>query len=258
MEIHSFAELKRAKFALLNIFAMMIIFIACVVFISNSTMRRSINKEIEVIHLNFEISNLGDTSSEDTIPTFKVDDYPVTDSMFKMGINKLKAAGLASDDQIWFINDSLRETLVFDIYTDYYRVNTYHFLNDDIPEELIKKISIYTGDGQYALKENKQQALLNMQKNAPGITKNYFTSNKGFSLRDSKNKAIETYGYPDTINVINGVEKLRWNFIGDIYYYDHKIDLKAKPLAENSFGHSITMFFREERLIGMLLENDVP
>lgn len=237
---------------------MKIIIIACIVFILNSEVGHSINNDIEVIHLNFEISNSGYIHSDDTIPTFNVDDYPVTDTMFKMGINKLKAAGLASDDQIWFTNDSLRQTLVFDIYTDYYRVNTFHFLYDDIPEELIKKISIYAGDGQYTLKENKQQALLNMQKHAPGITKNYFTSNKGFSLRDSKNKAIETYGYPDTINIINGVEKLRWNFIGDIYYYDHKIDLKGKPLAENSFGHSITMFFREERLIGMILENDVP
>jgi len=46
--------------------------------------------------------------------------------------------------------------------------------------------------------------------------------------------------------------------VGDIYFYDRKIDLKGKPLAEHSFGHILTMFFREDKLIGIILENEIP
>jgi hypothetical protein len=42
--------------------------------------------------------------------------------------------------------------------------------------------------------------------------------------------------------------ELEWGFIGDTFY-DDKTD-RGKPVAENSYGHQTTMFFRNNKLIG--------
>lgn len=53
------------------------------------------------------------------------------------------------------------------------------------------------------------------------------------------------------------VEKLEWEFIGD-ESYDRKSDLKGKTLAKDSFGHQIIMYFKKDKLIGLILHNDIP
>lgn len=95
------------------------------------------------------------------------------------------------------------------------------------------------------------------------IKQSYFTSNKGFRLGDSKTKALKIYNKPDKIRKENGIEKLEWDFIGDNDLLVHlatkeKIDLKGKPVAKDSFGHKIIMYFRENRLIGLIILNEIP
>jgi len=53
------------------------------------------------------------------------------------------------------------------------------------------------------------------------------------------------------------MEELEWNFIGDVFY-DGKSDLHGKPLAKDSFGHHVIMYFKKSRLIGLILYNDIP
>ena len=35
-------------------------------------------------------------------------------------------------------------------------------------------------------------------------------------------------------------------------------ELATKPLAKNSFGHSILMYFRENKLVAHVLINEIP
>jgi hypothetical protein len=92
------------------------------------------------------------------------------------------------------------------------------------------------------------------------INQHYFTSKKGFKLGDKKEKAVKAYGYPDKCISIDNIEKCEWKFEGD-YVESEEIHPKAKtngPLAKNSFGYCVTMYFRSDILIAMILSNDIP
>src|SRR4051812_28691651 len=58
------------------------------------------------------------------------DDYPVTDEIFGSDFNQngreIKSGDIFSYDKIWFRNDSLNQTLVFELYTDNYRNIIFH------------------------------------------------------------------------------------------------------------------------------------
>jgi hypothetical protein len=53
------------------------------------------------------------------------------------------------------------------------------------------------------------------------------------------------------------VEKYEWDFVCDILH-DNKTKLKRNILAKDGFGHQITMFFRNNKLIGIIFHNDIP
>jgi len=53
------------------------------------------------------------------------------------------------------------------------------------------------------------------------------------------------------------IKKYEWDLIVDAFY-DGKTKLKRNILAENSFGHQTTMFFRNNKLIGLIFHNDIP
>lgn len=86
------------------------------------------------------------------------------------------------------------------------------------------------------------------------VDSSYFKSNKGFKLGDLRSKAIAEYGQPNLVKYNDGIEMLNWTFIGDMFY-DGKQDLKGKPLAKDSYGHQVRMYFKNEKLIGVFLHN---
>ena len=193
----------------------------------------------------------------------EVDDYQVTNEMLSQQRSddyssyKKESGETYSTDKAWFSNDSLKQTLVFELYTDYHRLTTYHFSNTDIPKALIDRINLQTKDGNIATHQQKQKDFNGFLKQATNINSYYFVSNKGLRLGDTKGKATNIYGKPDKFANSNGVEKFEWDFIGDILY-DGKTDLKGKPLAKDNFGHQVIMFFKNNKLIGQVLHNDIP
>lgn len=194
-------------------------------------------------------------SGKDSIPSFNVDNYPITNAMFKSA-NFLEKPVL-SFDGLWFSHRN--QTIAIALYTDYYRYAIFHFENKNIPPDLIDQMELHKPP------PDSDTANLNLKKNLflevfPKINKvdsSYFRTNKGFQLGDPKSKALEIYGPPDLQKMNQGTEILYWEFIGDTFY-DVKNDLKGKPLARNSFGHQIRMYFKNEKLIGLFLHNDIP
>jgi hypothetical protein len=195
----------------------------------------------------------------DTIKRFIVDDYPLRDRMFGRDINgrKIKSGNIFSMDKVWFTNDTLKQTIVVELYTDNFRGVEFHFQNNDIPKALIIRMELHTSDGELASQQLKQKNFQGFIRAATKIPRGYFTTYKNFKLGDSKQKSLRVYGVPDKKSIEDGVEVFEWDFVGDILYYG-KTDLKGKPLANDSYGHQATMMFRNNKLIAIILNNDIP
>ena len=118
-------------------------------------------------------------------------------------------------------------------------------------------MELHTDDRELATQQLKQKYFKGLISTATKTGSKYFTTNKGFKLGDSKQKAFGIYGAPDKMSTENGVEALEWNFTGDLLY-DNKTDLKGKPLAKENYGHQIIMMFRRNKLIAVVLHNDIP
>lgn len=198
----------------------------------------------------------------DSIKIFIVDDYSVTNKMLSDKKNKdfpyrIKIDQIYSYDKKWFSNDTLNQTIVFELYTDYHRKVIYHFYNKHIPNDLINLMDLHIEGGNLASENQKQNSFNGFIKKSTRINSSFFITNKGFKLGDVKQKAINCYGNPDKISKKDRIEKLEWSFIGD-ELYDEKIKLAGKPIAKNSFGYRVIMYFEDNILIGQILFNDIP
>lgn len=219
----------------------------------------SSSNHTEPKNLKIEDANVVEKKSQisDSIPTFIVDDYLVLNKMFKKNRGLKKSAELISFDKVWFGNDSLKQTLVFELYTDYHRLITYHFYNYEIPLDLIKHMELHTESKNIASQEQKKSNFGGFLEETTKIDSKYFITKKKFKLGNDRQQAINEYGIPDSKTIANGIEKLEWEFIGDMMY-NKNIDLKGKPLAKYSFGYQVIMYFKKDKLIGMILYNDIP
>ena len=201
-------------------------------------------------------------SNSDTLKSFVVDDFPVTNKMLSDNTsnnssNKKQSGKTYSYGKAWFGNDSINQTILFDLYTDYHRMTTFLFYNNDIPIDLINRMELHIDNGEIAPLKQKVQDLGGFLKQSTKINSTFFTSYKGFKLGVTKQLAIGIYGEPDTKSMSDGIEKYEWDFTGDLFY-DGKTDLKGKTLAKDSFGNNVIMYFRNGKLIGQILFNDIP
>jgi len=204
-----------------------------------------------------EVENL--TKINNTIKRFVIDDYPVTDSIFGRDINgrEIKSGKLRSLDKVWLSNDTIKQILVFELYTDNHRMLTYHFYDTNIPTQLIKDMEFNVDGGDTASNAQKLKDFNGFLFKTQKISGGYFITEKGFKLGDSIDKAIKIYGKPDNIETTNGIEIYFWKFTGDILY-DGETDLKDKPLAKDNYGHQTRMFFRNKKLVGIIFHNEIP
>jgi hypothetical protein len=195
------------------------------------------------------------TKMYDTLKKFVVDDYPLSFELIDANAHSRKSGEITNPEGAWFSNDTLKQTLVFVLYTDGHRLYTFHFLNDDIPIGLMDKMELQGAD-DLASNKLKQKYFKGFLTQTTKIKKSYFKTDKGFRLGDSKEKALKIYGKPAKIKTENEVEMYEWEFIGDTFY-NEKTD-RGKPVAENSYGHQTTMFFRNNKLIGLIFHNEIP
>lgn len=199
----------------------------------------------------------------DTIKRFIVDEYPVTYEMIadqkveKESTYQKIVGKTLSFDKAWFTDKTRKQTLIFQMYTDGYRSVTYHFLNDEIPKELIDIIEFHTAEGELASKKQIVNDFKGFLLQSIKIDSKYFTTSKGLKLGDTKQRIIEIYGQPHEKTANNGIEKFEWTFVGDLLY-DGKEDLKGKPLAKESYGHQAYLYFKNGKLIAQILHNYIP
>ena len=200
---------------------------------------------------------------KDTIKRFIVDEYPVTYEMIadqkdEKESTYYKIVGTTlSIDQAWFTNKTRTQTLIFQMYTDGYRSITYHFLNNEFPNELYDKIEFHTIEDGLASKKQITDDFNGFLMLSVKIDSKYFTTSKGLKLGDAKQKILKIYGQPDKRTSNNGIEKFEWSYIGDLLYKG-KEDLKGKPLANESYGHQAYLYFKNGKLIAQILYNDIP
>lgn len=207
----------------------------------------------------------------DTIKKLVVDDYPVSDDMLadissNNSSHKKKSGEIFSLDKVWLSNDTLNQILVFDLYTDYHRLNIFHFLKNDIPSDIISQMELYVSKSKFdnifneATFKQKKNYFSGFVNSAYKINQRYFTTKKGFKLGDKKEKAISVYGNPDKCLTVDNIEKCEWKFEGD-YVESEEIHPKVKtkkPFAKDSFGYSVMMYFRNDTIIAIIISNDIP
>ena len=81
---------------------------------------------------------------EEVIKPFFADNYPVTDQMLGKGSanRATKTAHLIYENTAWFTNDSLKQTLMFVLFSDNTRLVTICFDNNDVPVELMARVTL--------------------------------------------------------------------------------------------------------------------
>jgi hypothetical protein len=229
-----------------------------------------------------EKSNQNDTlpkenvnqKANDSLIYLIVDDYPVTNEMLKDKTSNnstyLKQVGeVYSLEKAWFTNDRLQQTLVFQLYTDYHKMETYHFMNTDIPKSIVEKMELSIAEGKFKnmfssatieQKNNSFDGFINLSEK---IDEKYFKTQKGIKLGADKTELIKLYDTPDSTLTEQAFEVLKWTFAGDYnltsdFASIETKDLKKKTVAKDSFGHIVTAYFKNNKLVAQIIENDIP
>jgi hypothetical protein len=211
--------------------------------------------------------------ANDSLIYLVVDDYPITDEMLKDKTSNistyLKQVGdIYSLEKAWFTNDRLKQTLVFQLYTDFHRMEIYHFHNADIPKSIVEKMELSIAEGKFknifnsATIEQKFNSFNGFIQLSEKIGENYFTTRNGIKLGSDKNELLKIYDNPDSTLTEQDFEVLKWSFTGDYnltgdFASTTIKDLSKITVAKNSFGHIVTAYFKNNKLVAQIIENDI-
>jgi hypothetical protein len=194
---------------------------------------------------------------------FIADDYPVTNDMLdEFYGHPIQCRGAASFDKAWFVNDTISQALVIELYTDYHRLQLIHFNIIQIPNIVFRSLELHSkADNQttyvFLNEKSKPDAVRCLIKAAKRISPNYFKTNKGFSLGMSSKNAVKFYGAPSTMQETNEGTLYSWDFLGDDMGYANKSDLPANYVV-NSFGYHVKILFKNNKAVVIIMENDAP
>ncbi|MBE9601469.1 hypothetical protein [Pedobacter sp. MC2016-24] len=194
-------------------------------------------------------------SPEELVKPFFADNYPVTEKMFgKPTSNRpVTTAHLRSENTAWFTNDSLKQTLMFVLFSDNSRIVTACFDNGNAPSEVFSNMDLSDNNNYPASKEDRLLYFKEFFVSAKKIDDKFFTSNMGFKIGDLKAKAIKRYGKPDSIKTVEGFEKYYWNPAGAQITRQNVPEKDLLLIDEKK--QFITMYFKNNKLATMILDN---
>jgi len=112
-----------------------------------------------------DISEIEKVNQQDSVEIFTVDDYLFNNEMFRENYGQKISGQLESFGKVWFTNDTLNQTLVFELYTDYHRLKTFHFDNKKVPGELINRMELHNSEGIFTGLLNNQLKLTKVSLN---------------------------------------------------------------------------------------------
>jgi hypothetical protein len=193
----------------------------------------------------------------DSLVILAVDNYPIDDSLFKGNYGMIESGEIHSIDKAWFTNDELQQTLIIELYTDYHRSMIYCFDSKNIPSALLRRMYLYQSGNKIATYELKEKHLKGLVSQAIKLERSRFVSNEGISIGMFKANAKARYGSPDKRAIEEGLEVLEWEYVGDTFY-DPSVSPQKNVIAKDSYGHTVTMFFKADKLVGYILNNHIP
>ncbi len=185
------------------------------------------------------------------------DDYPVTNEQLRIHPT-IVIGEIVSLDKAWFKSNSSEDVLIFELYTDLHRLQTFHFNTKEIPEHLLNELELHTlvNNAYMTIGLNEKKIhVTEFADSAKIVDASYFDTKKGFSIGTKKEMFLECYGDPAQCFNAEAYEICIWRFDGD---RNDAGTNPGKPLAENSFGYNVTAYFKERKLIAMILFNNIP
>lgn len=185
------------------------------------------------------------------------DDFPVTNTMLDDNKGKVINNKVDTGNEAWFTNQKLEETLMFELHHAHYRKTIYDFYTASVPDAFLKEMRLYTAKGDTLNVKQEAKYLPVLVKAATVIEPSYFTSLKELKLGASKEQALHFYHNPDSVTQPDGYERYEWNFPGDMYY-EERSTVGGKPVVKDSFGYKVIMYFKNDKLEGMIMHNAIP
>ena len=184
------------------------------------------------------------------------DVYPITKNMLGEVVNKNLNEEVQTYDQAWFKNDSLNQSIVIELATDYHWYFAWHFYSSELPKPIMNEIEIFKKDESEISDSIKGIYIHSRIDSSKNIDAKYFISKSGHKLGENKSYSLGAYGEPDSTSTEGENEILIWNFSADPKYFDTKKTLSK--YAIDSFGYSITMIYKNDKLIGRIVFDNIP
>lgn len=196
-----------------------------------------------------------------TTGLFEPDSYPVEEELLRKNVFTAREVKyFQTADGAWFRNDTLGQVLIISVATDSYRSGLLNFSYKEFPGVLLTEIPIWLQDDKpvadSVLNKEKKTILPSFIDSAKQIPACYFTTLKGFNLGDCREKAFLVYGKPHESSRSGDIDILKWHFDGD--FDGEKLPNGKLLLAKGTYGHTVTMYFRNNRLVALFILNDVP
>jgi len=138
----------------------------------------------------------------------RLDDYPIVDRM--LDCDKERIIGNYGSNSNWFINDTLDEVLVFNLYTDCHRMYTFHFLRNKFPINFLKEIPFNSYHKDTSIKYIDKKTFFKFVEKSKRISRNYFVTKSGIYLGEEESKILIKFGKPNKIETVDKFEKLTW------------------------------------------------
>ena len=197
------------------------------------------------------------------VPAMEEDGYPIENYRLNKYYGVIGSEDCASGDMAWFVNETGNQALIIMLYTDYHRIQSWHFNPEDMPDIIFNSIALPERKSKNSREwtplspEEKTSCLQHFLGIADRIPSRYFITNKGFRLGMPPQKAIDYYGNPTRVETTSEGKLLSWDFAGDPSIPGMKTK-EGEAYVENSYGYHLKILFHSEKAAAIIMISNIP